>query len=273
MDWAFINPTYRHQKRQHDYLEQLEQLARLKADGVLSDDEFAREKATVLGQHSTEATGAERRPMRLVLIAGLVIVGLIAAGAWIWLGSRAERPVQAERSVVANEQSVAPEQSTPTPTPSIVAAPPTSDAASPQMHEGRCHTGECSWSKELKRETVGAGPSGRLIRLNLLGGSSDDHGSAIEWDREAHDVYVFCSLRLPTVLIPSDRGWQVDVLDFGRGVPGRLESSEGLYGDTCHPGDEQFPSNTNALGYDAIPEERTEVTISKPQDIFDRADF
>ncbi len=63
--------------------------------------------------------------------------------------------------------------------------------------------------------------------------------------------------------------WQVDVLDFINGVPGVLESSQELYMKTCHAADQQFPNNASSLGYASIPDERKEVTITRPDEIFD----
>ncbi len=130
---------------------------------------------------------------------------------------------------------------------------------------------ECSWSKTLSSTVDREDQRGRLIALSLLGGSSRNETSRITWNDRPHTVYVFCSTALPAVMMKADDGWQVDVLDFIDGVPGVLESSASIYGDACHAGDRRFPSDAEALGYSHIDDDREEVQIDQPTDIFDRA--
>ena len=146
---------------------------------------------------------------------------------------------------------------------------------------GRCHMGECSWSRELGRETVRETPDGRLLRLRLLGGGSvmteeGDYESAyderrrIEWNDEPHEVFVFCSTRLPAVLFEIDGGLQVDVLDFVEGNPGYLESSSNLYIATCHGRAALEETDFAARhGYRSPPPVR-ELELPRPEEIFDR---
>lgn len=165
----------------------------------------------------------------------------------------------------------------PEPSPALAAATPAESAsASPSnagdtAQPGRCGMKECSWSKTLSINLVQEDQRGRLIALSLLGGSSRNETSRITWNDRPHTVYVFCSTALPAVMMKVDGGWQVDVLDFVDGVPGVLESSASIYANACHAGDRRFPSDAEALGYSHIDDDREEVQIDQPTDIFDRA--
>ncbi|ROT93499.1 hypothetical protein EB810_15585 [Altererythrobacter sp. FM1] len=144
------------------------------------------------------------------------------------------------------------------------------DAPTPpaEVQEGRCYMDECSYTQELRREVIGGGLNGKLIKLTLRGGTSASTGSAIQWEKTPHDVYVFCSTILPATMLKADGGWQVDVLDFINGVPGILENSQSIYAETCHKGDGHFPNDAKSLGYQEIPQDKQDVSISSPEDIF-----
>ncbi|WP_267396516.1 MULTISPECIES: hypothetical protein [unclassified Sphingomonas] len=144
-----------------------------------------------------------------------------------------------------------------------------SEPSTPQL--GSCSSDGCSWSKQVSRSVVQADRRGQLNKLNLVGGSSTDEKGRITWNSRPHEVYVFCSTALPAVMISDAGKWQVDVLDFIDGVPGILESSQSLYAQTCHPGEQAFPRDAEALGYTSIPDEDEDVIVSHPADIFDRA--
>lgn len=146
---------------------------------------------------------------------------------------------------------------------SVIADPAPSDDVS----AGRCHMEECAYSRLLERTLVASGSSGRLLKLRLLGGSAANGETTIHWNKTPHDVYVYCSTKLPAVIMRVDGAWQVDVLDFVTGVPGILEDSQQLYGSACHEGDSQFPTDAEALGYSVIPDDRQDVVISKPEGI------
>jgi hypothetical protein len=142
------------------------------------------------------------------------------------------------------------------------------DVAAPEVNEGHCGMEECSYSQELRRSVIGGGANGRLVKLTLLGGTSARSGSAIKWNRSPHDVYVYCSTVLPSVMLETDGNWQVDVLDFVNGVPGILESAQATYTETCHKGDRQFPDDAKSLGYQEISEDKQDISVTKPEDIF-----
>ena len=55
--------------------------------------------------------------------------------------------------------------------------------------------------------------------------------------RQPHELFIFCSSRLPAVILPDSGHLQVDILDFVAGPPPVLESSASLYVRTCHPGE------------------------------------
>lgn len=106
------------------------------------------------------------------------------------------------------------------------------------------------------------------MKLTLRGGTSSREGSAIAWDHVPHDVYVYCSLTLPSVMLKTEDSWQVDVLDFIEGVPDALQSSQSLYKKTCHNDDKDFPNDAQSLGYRSIANDNLDVHIRKPEDIF-----
>ena len=107
---------------------------------------------------------------------------------------------------------------------------------------GRCYMGSCSWSKEISVEKIGESSKGTLFTKLILGGNSQHKGVnypnfynsniKINWNKEPHNVYVFCSKTLPAVMM----GDQVDFLDVSFGIPGVLISSLEIYSDTCHRG-------------------------------------
>jgi hypothetical protein len=134
---------------------------------------------------------------------------------------------------------------------------------------------------------VKADAAGTLVRLSLLGGTSnnsdgDPAQARIRWNVRPHDVFVFCSKRLPAVMMRMDAApapagagedrsfpsYQVDVLDFVNGIPGALESSANLFARTCYPGDDwtspDFARRNGLPGFEDEPE----VTIESPGDIF-----
>lgn len=134
---------------------------------------------------------------------------------------------------------------------------------------GNCYGNECSWSKEDGRKIVRVGEPGQLVRLSLLGGTSNGDKGKIKWDRAPHDVYVFCSKVLPAVMMRTDRGWQTDVLTFTAGIPNVIVSSAEIYLTTCHPNDGEnvFGHPTN-YGYKDIPSDFEDVAITQPDEIF-----
>lgn len=148
---------------------------------------------------------------------------------------------------------------------------------------GRCHMGECSWSRELSQAILKENASGTLVKITLLGGSSshpdDDYPAGfgpkvpISWARKPHDVFVFCSLHLPAVMMAVDGAWQTDVLDFNGGIPGVLESSAALYSRTCHSNSEAWLDSSFAARnhYRPFEDGSSELELSSPQQIFNYA--
>lgn len=137
-------------------------------------------------------------------------------------------------------------------------------------HVGRCHGDECSWFRAESKHVVREEASGILYRLSVLGGSAPDgEDAAVRWDRRPHDVFIFCSRRLPAVILPVDGALQVDVLDFVTGPSGPYETSANMYVDTCHPGEDWASDGfARRRGYQEQDAER-EITISRPENIFD----
>ena len=150
------------------------------------------------------------------------------------------------------------------------AAVPAAVPATP--HVGRCHGDECSWFRTESKAVVREAASGILYRLSVLGGTAaDEENAAVRWDRRPHDVFVFCSRRLPAVILPVDGALQVDVLDFVTGPSGPYETSANLYVDTCHPGEDWASDGfAGRHGYSAQDADR-EVSLSRPEGIFDEA--
>ncbi len=160
-------------------------------------------------------------------------------------------------------QNAAANTATATPKPTAVKA-----LGPPQL--GYCHGGGCSWSREAERVVVKQDARGRLIRLTLLGGFSDDADATVQWNARTHDVYVFCSIRLPAVILHTENGWQVDAIDFVAGVPGVLMSSAAIYARTCHGREFLEPEEAAGLGYKALPEDVVEVRVDQPEQIFEQ---
>lgn len=145
-------------------------------------------------------------------------------------------------------------------------------STSKEANFGRCHMDSCSWSKTLNSEEIVSDERGSLVKLRLLGGESLNNGNLrnpkIKWNKNPHDIYVFCSKRLPAVIMESDGEYQVDILDFWEGVPGVYESGANLYRETCHPGSENLTDEELAKKFKYSPSPETDVTIHKPTEIF-----
>jgi hypothetical protein len=136
----------------------------------------------------------------------------------------------------------------------------------PQLNS--CHGGECSWSISLGSALVRRESAGALFRLSLRGGTAAEGSRRVRWNRQPHALFIFCSPRLPAVILPDHGHLQVDVLDFVAGPPPFQESSASLYVPTCHPGEDwSAPGFAPRHGYRAQDADR-EITLSRPEDIF-----
>lgn len=107
---------------------------------------------------------------------------------------------------------------------------------------GRCHMGECGWTREVSRDLAGTSPRGYLLRLEIVRGVSVNKTGAsaqrrpIKWNREAENTWVFCSKTLPTVMFTLDGEMQTHLLDLypeGR-LAGYQEAGFALYMAACH---------------------------------------
>lgn len=107
---------------------------------------------------------------------------------------------------------------------------------------GRCHMGECGWTREISRDFVGTSPRGYLVKLEILRGTSTNPrgGPAskrpVKWEKTPDETFVFCSKTLPAVMFTLDGDFSVHLLDLhasGR-IPGYQEASLALYMDVCH---------------------------------------
>jgi len=141
---------------------------------------------------------------------------------------------------------------------------------------GRCHMDSCSWSKTIKKETIKSSKQDKLIRLVLLGGESNNEPSnneelnnpKITWSKDTHEVFVFCSTKLPSVILKDDTNYQVDIFDFSTGVPGVLESGANLYKETCYPNTHNLSDSDLVKKYNYSPLPEIDVHIKNPVDIF-----
>lgn len=140
-----------------------------------------------------------------------------------------------------------------------------------------CQRGACSWSIARGQDLVRRTAAGSLYRLTLLGGASEHpdenypesaRGVSIAWNAAPHEVFIFCSRRLPAVILPAGGRLQVDVLDFVNGPVPALESSAAIYARTCHPGDDWTSEGfAERFGYQAR-EGQADIEIARPEDIF-----
>jgi len=145
----------------------------------------------------------------------------------------------------------------------------TPSAGRPELNS--CHGGDCSWSITQSQTIVRRDATGILYRLTLLGGSAREGSHNIRWNRQPHELFIFCSPRLPATILADEGHLQVDILDFVAGPPPVLESSANLYVRTCHPGEDWEADGFAARhGYQAQDEDR-EINLSRPEDIFNYA--
>lgn len=139
-------------------------------------------------------------------------------------------------------------------------------AQAPQLNS--CHGGTCSWSITRSRALVRQDATGSLYRLSLLGGSAREGSNHIRWNRQPHDLFIFCSPLLPAVILSDQGHWQVDVLDFVAGPPPFEESSASLYVRTCHPGEDWAAAGFAARHNYRAQDADREIALSGPEDIF-----
>ncbi len=145
-------------------------------------------------------------------------------------------------------------------------------AVEPQV--GSCQRDVCSWRKQLARDLVGASSTGALFRVTFLGGSAPDRRGkpSIKWNREPHDVYVFCSKKVPAVMIEVDGSLQVDALGISPDEypPPVLYTSASIYMEVCHnTPDQDLNVLAKRFGY-AVSAEKAEALsqgIKAPEDI------
>jgi hypothetical protein len=161
-------------------------------------------------------------------------------------------------------------------------APPATNRASAEPLLGNCHMDSCSYSREIGRETLRETPAGRLLRVTLLGGEQGEAGddgpseeAPIVWDREPHDIFVFCSTRLPAVMlrVPHQRALQTDLLDLAgpSAISDLLISSANLYMQICHGlRDRDLSEEIAGLGYHPIAPALLDsgIDIERPEEIF-----
>jgi Short C-terminal domain len=257
-----------------DRLERLERLARLRDQGALSANEFEAQKAALFG--TTAAAGAGRLPIIATILAALLLIG---AGGGYWMLRAPSRPAQGNVAAAARPANSA----RPAAAQSAAAAIPR--AASAAMGEpllGNCQMDSCSYSRLVRRETVRESPVGRLLRVTLLGGTQGEAGddgpdgdAPIMWDREPHDVFIFCSTRLPAVMmrVAGQRTLQTDLIDLGGrdAISDVLISSANLYMDVCHGlRDRDLSEESAGLGYRPIPRALLDgrIAIERPEEIF-----
>lgn len=131
-----------------DRINRLEALGRLRADGTLDEEEFAREKRRVLEEDAGNQPGAGTS-WRLP-VAAVAVAAAVAGGAWI-LGSlatpdgRGDGPAAVRRPVPANVIAVRDAPARPaatTPTPSPTTSPAVLDGALTFASPAKCIAGE-----------------------------------------------------------------------------------------------------------------------------------
>ena len=139
---------------------------------------------------------------------------------------------------------------------------------------GSCQRDVCSWRKQLARDLIGSSPGGALFRVTLLGGSAPDGRGkpSIKWNRKPHDVYVFCSKKLPAVMIQVDGSLQVDALGISPDEypPPVLYTSASIYMEVCHnTPDQDLNVLAKRFGYAVSAQEAETLSqgIKTPEDV------
>jgi hypothetical protein len=113
-------------------------------------------------------------------------------------------------------------------------------ASEPQM--GNCNGGNCSWSVTINKTVLEKQKTGVLYRIELIGGTSEHKDGEypdrysknvnVEWNKESHKVEVYCSTKLP-LLVMDD---QVTLLDL-HNVPGVFVADANLWFGVCYEAD------------------------------------
>lgn len=145
-----------------------------------------------------------------------------------------------------------------------------------QARIGRCHGGVCSWSIEQSRATVEKESSGTLLKITLIGGESShpdgeyDLRQRIIWNREPHEVFVFCSKAFPALIVEQEDGFVVESFDFSGSVPAYKQANASLYAQTCHGNRADWSAEGFALNFGYSATETDNFKVSQPQEIFKR---
>jgi hypothetical protein len=255
---------------------ELEKLASLHARGLLTDLEFENEKRRLL-RDPVEPAGQGKRAFAIIF----ALLASIAVGYAGWKLLYAPNADATSNIAEAVPQRTGDLQAETSAEPDVSKFP--TDVKTPDAipEIGNCHMGECSWSKTEEFAAAGKSPLGSLFRLELLGGVSehesvDEYPTSyspainIKWDEQSHTVYVFCSERLPAVLMKTDGTTQIDILDFTdpTGLPDVLTSSANLYSQTCHMNSAEWtkPNFASRFGYSS-PAHYADLSLSSPTDI------
>jgi len=143
-----------------------------------------------------------------------------------------------------------------------------------------CHMGECRWFAEIGRQTLRETRAGRLIRIDLVDGTSvsapgEEYeaswgpDASVVWDRQPHAEWVFCSRRLPAAIGEDENGrFYAEIFNFREVVPRNLEPSRRLYVYACHgPAADEIEDFAAHFRYRVPPV--TELELARPEDIFD----
>lgn len=110
-----------------------------------------------------------------------------------------------------------------------------------------CYHNPCSIGKVMDFEIVKKTPQTTSIKLKLVGGSRDWDSKKIVWNHTAHNTYVTCSIKKPTVKI----GDQVTIVPINPEgtISGVLISDAELYLQTCHNYEGEISKAAKKYGY------------------------
>ena len=260
-----------------DRLDDLERLDRLRRDGSISEGEFQREKASLLGTSKPTMTFRLRAKVIVGVLTGTIVLIALAVAVLVL--------IPAPRRAADDQPTPTPVTSaTPLTTPPLAPASLRPDFTLPEAPTAivqlDCHMDQCAWQQIVGLSVIKAVDDATLVKVNSRIGTSD-HSPAdgdneypssydpklnVSW--EAQTGYLLCSkLRPAEISWDSDSkvwsAWFLNVVN----PSGAEFSSVNEYMQVCHDlaPNRWTASDVKGMGYP--DRDGGQVTLNAPEDV------
>lgn len=260
-----------------DDLERLELLDRLRRDGSISEGEFQREKASLLGTSKPTMTFKPRVKVIVGVLIGTIVLIALAIAALVL--------IPAPKQAVDGQPTPSPVASaTPLPTPAQAPALPGPDFTLPEaptaIFQLDCHMDQCTWQQIMALTLVKAIDGATLVKVTSRMGTSDhspadgdkeypssyDPKLKVSW--EAQTDYVLCSKLRPAEISWDSDGkvWSASFLNVVSPI-GAEFSSVNEYMQVCHDLAPNLWTASYVKGMGYSDRDGEQVTLKAPEDV------